>query len=362
MFIINRIVFILNSVAILALLATYAAPYISPDLLWPVAFLGLAFPVVILLNVIFVVYWICMFNMKFLFSLAAIIIGWGHVTKFIQINAKKFPEKQEHTINLVTFNARYFGMFDPPSEADETDAFMDKINRIDPDVVCVQEMMNISVADSNKLLAAFRKKFQSYNRVNIKLSKGRWVCDNIAMLSRFPIIDKGVVEHDLSSGNYTIYADVLAYGDTIRIINTHLQSIRFEKRDYDAVRDIKLENDPEHVDAYKSIVSKMKVAFLMRAKQTDSIADFIQHTPYKLIVCGDFNDSPLSYAYRTIKGDMKDAFTEAGSGLGRTYVGSMPSFRIDFILGNPQFSFYNYYAKAFNFSDHKLVSCSIKIR
>lgn len=362
MFIINRIVFVINAVAILALLATYAAPYISPDLLWPVAFLGLTFPAVVLINVLFILYWILFFNMKFLFSLAAIVIGWSHVSEFIQINAKKFPSKQDNSITLVTFNARYFGLFDQKGD-DETESFMEKVNKINPDVLCVQEMANISVPRANELMKSFYKKYNTYQKVNIKIGKdGAWLCDNIAILSKFPVADKGVVEHDPSSGNYTIYADIVAHGDTVRVISTHLQSIKFERREYDAVKQLELEGNPEKVDAYKSIVSKMKYAFLMRAKQTDAIADFISKSPHKIIVCGDFNDTPLSYAYRTIKGEMKDAFMEAGSGFGRTYVGSMPSFRIDFIMGDPSFAFYNYYAKAFDFSDHKLVSCSVKIR
>lgn len=106
----------------------------------------------------------------------------------------------------------------------------------------------------------------------------------------------------------------------------------------------------------------MKHAFLMRSKQVDAIKEFIDKSPYKVIVCGDFNDSPTSYAYRTISGNLKDAFMEAGSGLGRTYVGPMPSLRIDYILGDESFTFYNYYAKSFPFSDHKMVSCTIKIK
>lgn len=362
MFIINRIVFILNSICILALLASYVSPYISPDLLWPVAFLGLTFPVVVLINVVFIIYWACFFNMKFLFSLAAIVIGWGHITKFVQVNSKKAPAKQEHVIHIATFNARYFGIFDRIKSNDE-ELFSDKLDRIKPDILCMQEMIVMGAQDSNKLWCGFRKRYTSYNKVNVRIGKsGDWQCDNIAILSRFPVINKGVVEHDPSSGNYTIYADVVAYGDTLRVINTHLQSIKFERRDYDAVRAIRFENDPQQVDAYKNIISKMKYAFMMRARQTDSITEFISNSPYKVIVCGDFNDSPLSYAYRSIKGDLKDAFTEAGSGLGRTYVGAMPSFRIDYIFGDERFRFYNYYAKAFDFSDHKMVSCSIKIK
>lgn len=358
MFIINRILFVINALVIFALLATYLAPYVSPDLIWPVAFLGLAFPAVVLANVLFIIYWLCFLNMKFLFSLAAIVIGWTHVTKFVQLNAKKLPVEQQNGVNIITFNARYFGVLDGNPTEDIT-VFDEKLNLLKPDILCFQEMFIVTDDSTNRLHQLIKKQFAQYNKVNIKVAKNKWHCDNIGMLTKYKVIKSGIVEHDSTTFNYTIYADMIINQDTIRVINTHLQSIKFQSKEYNAVKNLKLENNPQQIDAYKSIVNKMKLAFLIRAKQTDAIEMFIDESPYKVIVCGDFNDTPLSYAYKNIKGEMKDAFMEAGSGLGRTYVGAMPSFRIDYIFGHQSFTFYNYYAKAFNFSDHKMVSCSV---
>ncbi len=133
------------------------------------------------------------------------------------------------------------------------------------------------------------------------------------------------------------------------------------RKEYDALEKLK-EADSIDLSGYKSIIKKLKLAFMTRATQAGAVHDFIGNSPYKVIVCGDFNDSPLSYTYKIIRGQMKDAFEEAGSGLGRTYVGAMPSFRIDYILGDPSFEFFNYYAKSFDFSDHKLVSCTVKLK
>lgn len=360
MFIINRILFVVNAIVIFALLASYLAPYVSPDLAWPVALLGLTFPAVVLANVLFIIYWLCFLNMKFLFSLAAIVIGWTHVVKFVQLNAKKLPSKQQNSINIVTFNARYFGALDG-NPTNDIDVFKEKLELINPDVMCMQEMFLVTDDPNNLLQQHIKTRFANYNKVNIRISKNKWNCENIAMLTKFNVIKSGIVEQDSGTYNYTIFADMIIKQDTIRVINTHLQSIKFQSNEYDAVKNIKLENNPEQINAYKSMVNKMKLAFLMRAKQTDAIEAFITESPYKVIVCGDFNDTPLSYAYKNIKGDMKDAFTEAGSGLGRTYVGAMPSFRIDYIFGHQEFTFYNYYAKAFNFSDHKMVTCSVII-
>jgi endonuclease/exonuclease/phosphatase family metal-dependent hydrolase len=190
---------------------------------------------------------------------------------------------------------------------------------------------------------------------------GRPNGQEMVFFSKFPIIDSGIVEHNGQSGNFTAFADIVAYGDTIRIINTHLQSIKLDDKDYKAVKNIKTVDDST-VNSITRITRKLKVAFEIRAKQSELVRDFIDQSPYKVIVVGDFNDSPSSYAYRTVRGKLKDSFIESGSGIGRTYVGAMPSFRIDYILHDPSYKAYNYYAKAFEFSDHKMISCSLKIK
>ena len=363
MFIVHRIVFIFNTIAILALLASFLAPFITPELSWQIAFLGLAFPAIVVINVLFIIYWSIFLNLKFMFSLAAIIIGWNYIPRYIQFNAIKAEQSSKDIIRVVSFNSRYFNYPEQVSTADE-ESFFDKLTKINPDIICMQEMFN-GISMPSDIGEQFQKKYRTYNRSNIKLVKGKWVVDDIGILSRFPIVNKGVVERDTGSGNYTIYADIVKGDDTIRVVSTHLKSNGFVKKEYEAVAVVETlsdEGDSVHLSNYKLIVSKMKRAFMMRAKQVDAIHEFLDKSPHKIILCGDFNDSPTSYSYRTLRGDFKDSFMEAGSGLGRTYVGKMPALRIDYILGDPSFSFYNYYAKSFDFSDHKLVSCSIKIK
>ena len=82
---------------------------------------------------------------------------------------------------------------------------------------------------------------------------------------------------------------------------------------------------------------------------------FMQNCKHKMIVCGDFNDSPTSFAYGTLSKGLKDAFIESGSGLGNTYIGPFPSLRIDYILYDKSFDSYNYKSINTNYSDHKLI-------
>ena len=113
---------------------------------------------------------------------------------------------------------------------------------------------------------------------------------------------------------------------------------------------------------FRRIVAKLKYAFKERAKQAEHLREQMESSPYKLIVCGDFNDSPMSYSYRTIRRNLKDAFMESGYGMSRTYIGKMPSFRIDYILHDKTWNSFNYRTNKLNFSDHKMISCTIKLR
>jgi len=97
----------------------------------------------------------------------------------------------------------------------------------------------------------------------------------------------------------------------------------------------------------------------MRARQARIIRKHIDESPYHVIVCGDLNDTAASYSYRLLKKGMKDAFVSSGRGVGRTYVGILPSFRIDYIFYSQGFDSFNFQTHDFRQSDHLPVSCSL---
>jgi endonuclease/exonuclease/phosphatase family metal-dependent hydrolase len=359
LFILNRVVFALNGLAILALLISYAAPYISPELYWPIAFLGLAYPVLVAVHFLFMIYWIAVFKLKFLYSFIALALGYSFLPSYIQLNAKRSTDKQ-NMLNVVCFNVKNMGTTEK-NKIKEPDKFFEVLEKVNPNVLCFQEFREWGLVKERVLHKRLYKQLKGFHTYNIYLEGNQQRGGEYVVFSKFPIIDSGVVEHQENTSNFSIFVDIVAFGDTIRIVNTHLQSIRFDPPDYNAVKNIKVVDDST-VSAYTNITRKLKVAFVKRAKQAQAVRDFIDLSPYKVIVMGDFNDSPLSYAYRTVKGKLKDSFIQSGSGFGRTYVGTMPSFRIDYIFHDPTFKSYNYYAKAFEFSDHKMISCSIKLK
>ena len=85
----------------------------------------------------------------------------------------------------------------------------------------------------------------------------------------------------------------------------------------------------------------MKRSYKKRAVQVDIIQKHIKKSPYPIIVCGDFNDTPLSYAYNIIKNNLADAFSISAKGIGTSFV-KIPALRIDYILHDAQMKSTNY--------------------
>ena len=356
MFLVHKIVFLLNFIFAAALALAYMAPGTDPEAFWPFAFFGLAYPILLIINVFFIIYWIAFKKLRFILSLGLIIFGWGHVNNIFQISSADI-EKTDASIRVFTFNTKRMGTFD--NKASSYPLVLPIIDSLKPEIICFQEFLGYYKPNDNsqKKLNKLGLKYQHF-----KITTKGWDTADYGNIiaSKYPILSKGEVPIITNGGNNCIYADIVKDGDTIRIYSLHLQSIGFQPQDYKFIQT--LQDDTAAVDKSKNIISRLKNAFKMRASQAKLVRAHIDACPYKVIVCGDFNDTPSSFAYHKIKGKLKDAFKESGSGISRTYVGPFPSFRIDHILIDPAFDGFNYTTFSNLKSDHKMVMTDVMIR
>ena len=123
---------------------------------------------------------------------------------------------------------------------------------------------------------------------------------------------------------------------------------------------IKVEADEKYKKYALDVVSRIKRGLLRRSKQASSILEAIADSPHPVVILGDFNDTPQSYAYQQLRNGRKDAFIEAGSGTGATFLKPFPLLRIDYILYDKQLECTNYASSQSIQSDHKLVEASFK--
>ncbi len=327
------ILLLLNYVAALALLLSYLAPYTNPHKYWIIAFAGLAYPLLLITNVFFILIWLIRFDKYFLISLICILAAWNYPSKIYQI--KGIPASQnEASFKVMSYNVHFFDQYGKSSKSDNLnkEIILDYVIDNKPDIICIQEYYNqAGTADFNSQLkeagSIYHKSFFPY--ASSMKNTG------MAILSRFPIINSMQIEDIERNRLYAMAVDVLINEDTIRIYNIHLQSIRLGDEEYifDKLPIIQGAEKTEEIKAQgKQLIGKLKYAFEKRSNQVHVIENNILECQFPYIICGDLNDTPISYTYRKLKRNAFDAFVISGKGTGQTYAGNYPSFRIDYIF------------------------------
>lgn len=322
--------------------------YISPEKFWIVALFGIAYPYLLVINLGFIVLWI-FFKPKFtILSLLVILAGYHHIGNYLQFSGKKTSEKG---VRITTYNVRYFmGTTEYPSK-ENADHILRFLREDNADIICLQEV-NLN-------------KRQIFDITNTQLPQVSHLqlahngnAGGMLTMTRFPIINMEEIRFE-NSGNMIIYTDIRMDIGTIRVYNCHLQSYRLKEADINSIDSIQFDTQPKTKKKVMELGLKFKDALIKRAEQATALRESINKSPFPVIVCGDFNDTPVSFTYHTVKGDLEDSFRESGKGTANTYNGKLPSFRIDYILYNPIFTSYNFEVSSLNHSDHFPISCDL---
>lgn len=355
-----HIIFYLNFLAVILLLLSYLSVYISPERYWIFAFFGLAYPFLLVINIFFVLYWIAKRRKEFLWSFLTILLGWNLIISFVQLPFHRKQEKIENdsTFKMLSYNVRLFNLYGWSKATEKTD-YMRFIKKQRPAVICFQEFYTTESGHFKTKDLMYSLRHTPYSHI-VSTYHTKSSLYGIATFSAFPIVNKGCIRF-FNTNNICIYTDIKVKDDTIRIYNNHLQSIHLTKKHYDLIDSLKVENDARQNRGIREIYSRMKKAYIKRAQQVDIIADQIRHSPYPVIVCGDFNDTPVSYTYKTMRGSLEDAFITSGRGLGNTYNGHLPSFRIDYFFNDRKLRSFGYKRIKVKMSDHYPILCDFKI-
>ena len=316
-----------------ALFLSYTSPYISPDtFLWPVALLGLIYPFILLINVLFTIYWLIRFKKHFWANIIIILLGYGHIQNLI--NIKENTINTEGKFSVMSFNVRLFNAYNWIKKDDVKQKIIQYLNKESVNVLCLQEFY------APEELPRLN---YPHSHIGLQSKRKSW---RMATYSNFPIFNKGTVSiYGERTNNVCIYTDIAMHSDSIRVYNVHLASNWFEKEDYEFL-------DRPTVEGVESIIERLKTSFFKRAKQVKAIKAHMSTSPYPIILCGDFNDTPTSFTYKQLSEGLNDSYTNAGSGLGQTYNGKFPILRIDYILHSPEFKINSFKTTKVNLSDH----------
>lgn len=372
-----RIVLLVNILVILFFLFACLIPYLHPDKWWFTGFLGLLFPYILFILLLFLLFWLFVNPRRSLYTLVALLIGYSSIGKMLALNKQDDFElaKKPDQLRIMTWNVRYFVPFTDKIFREENkknrDAILNEIKKLQPDVVCFQEFFTngeINGLDNIKILSqdlGYPYHFFSRDQVHWKT-----IVSGTAVFSKYPMIQSNLIKFPdkiNKEAESTINTDIIFKGDTLRFFNIHLQSFRFMPQDYVDFGKIKNQQDSGLI-ASKNIFRKMQSTFLLHGLQADFISEKINNSPHPVIICGDLNDVPNSYAYSTIRGNRKDGFLEKGLGIGKTFnsassrfLGKLPTLRIDYILTDPLMEIGQFTLINKKLSDHFALVADIKL-
>jgi endonuclease/exonuclease/phosphatase family metal-dependent hydrolase len=360
----SKFVLIANIFAVISLLLSYLASYSDPASLWITSFFGLAYPAILIINVLFVVYWLIRWPRFALISGIVILAGWSVILNYIgfrENTAIMVPKSSESFIRIMTYNVHNFKQFGDKNDQFTKDQILNVIRNEQPDVICFQEFFTRKKGEYN-----FRKYIQEI--LNTEHYYFKPSTDNgyeaigMAIFSKFPIVDQGNIQFAKKMNwNEAIWADLKKGNKTFRVYNVHFQSISFQPEDYQYLQKVRKEIDTD-VESSKKIGSRLKRAFIKRGNQVKMVKNHTDSCKIPYVVAGDFNDTPISYTVQTISKGMNNGFREKGSGFGVTYNGAFPNFQIDYIFTSPEFSVKNYLIIDKKLSDHFPVRTDLELK
>ncbi|MFN2430757.1 MAG: endonuclease/exonuclease/phosphatase family protein [Cryomorphaceae bacterium] len=351
-----------NIIVALILLLSYVSTLIDPEKLPLVSLTSVIYGVFLLLNLFFIVFWLIVKKRLALISILAILLGVNHLFNYFQLIPDTRVENHANSLKIVSHNVKLFGWYNWKTNIEDRDAMIRNHELLEGDVYCFQEFFHHSrpgTFETRELLKRTLGTPHVYDEYPVNIKDEQHY--GLATFSRFPILNKGLIAFENERSNACIYIDVNIGSDTIRIYNAHVASIRFSDEDHKFMQEFQKDIAQKNTEFKKGLglFERLGKAYRRRAKQVRKITSHIERSPHPVVLCGDLNDTPISYSYNQISQLLNDSFKDGGWGIGNTYRGIFPSYRIDYIFYSPDLTAHSYAKAEEEISDHYPITAHI---
>ncbi len=345
----RKLLLLFNAGLIFFTLMSYLSASTAPDTTKIFYFIGLAYPWLLIFNLLFIGFWIMKKQRYWLYSLVTLLIGWGNITKYWGLSLLDGSTKKQ-TIKILTYNTGGFEYeikerTEIPKRIAEANKFFTEEK---PDVICLQEY-----AETHKMASDQARLFPYLSSFYMAHPTEK----SLLIFSKYPILSTGFLNFD-TGNNDVIFADINVNGSISRIYCAHFKSNSVSGRTTSLIKN--KDFDKESAVASRSVLNQVRKQYSVRAGQAEKLKAHISLSPYPVIVCGDFNDTPQTYTYFSVAENLQDTWQEKGFGRGSTYAGAIPFLRIDYILASKKLEVIDCdVLRNADFSDHFPVSAVI---
>lgn len=338
---------------------------VPPSITSIFSFLGLGFPIILFINVAYLILWLIFKHWKYALTCFVILaLCYKPIFTYFPIHFKT-KEVPEDCIKLLSYNVRSFNWLQGDKALNNP--IFDYIIGEDADIICLQEFVASKSNKKNLITEAqVRKKLKKYpyhSIIRFGNAKNPYSY-GVACYSKYPILKTERLKFTQSSYNGSVAYELDIKGKKVLLINNHLESNKITAADKQLYHNLSVSKDTETLnEVTKNIKERMGTAYAKREVQVKYIADYIKtHKMDATIVCGDFNDTPISYAYNTVKGNMTDAYASTGLGQGITYHENKFWFRIDYIMHSEEIESFNCTVGNVKYSDHYPITAYLRFK
>ena len=344
----------LNWLAAGLMLLAYLAQKEAPARHTFIAIFDLVYPLLLFTHLFFILFWALLKNNRWILSLLIVLLGFSHLKDNLAFHLEKgTPHKQ--AIKVLSYNVQGFAQKNgAPYNAEIKGKILSFLLQQNAGIVCLQEYSG-KKSDLLRSNRGGNSYFHSYYTRKGSKNTG------LVIATKFRILHSNYLKYK-GYRTFGIYSDILHGKDTLRVFNVHLASISLIQDDLDLLsgppspawkeQDVK----SRFIDIYH----KLQKAFRLRERQLKRVLKTVHSSPWPVVLCGDFNDTPSSWAYHRTALVLKDAFVKKGMGLGPTYAGPLPFLRIDYLFAGKPFTILSYKKYDFSASDHFPISMEIK--
>lgn len=352
---IKWILFGINLLACLFLFFCCYGSYLGPIKHSIASVSQLFFPIPLLIVLFFLIFWLIFRHRFFWVSLLTLVICINAICTYCPLHFFSTKAPQD-AIKVLSFNTHGFNNYQTHTQQKPNEV-LKYLQESDADIICLQEYIwsrKLKHEDIDNALKEYPyKHYYKFGFLN-----------GLGCYSRFPILSAYPINYK-STNNGSIAYRMLIHGDTVLVVNNHLESNKLSEHDKELYKEMIIKHGTEVVkEGSKLLVQKLANAGKVRAVQAEAVAETIQKSGLNhIIVCGDFNDSPLSYSHRIIGKGLQDAFAKTGNGFGFTFHQHGMFFRIDHILLSPSLKPYECTVdRSVTCSDHYPITCYLTFK
>ncbi|MGI6718334.1 MAG: endonuclease/exonuclease/phosphatase family protein [Bacteroidales bacterium] len=347
------IMLILSIIISILLIFSLIAEFFLPSKVSGIAFIGIGFSYLFFSEIICFLYFLIKRKKIAIFLLIIILSLIPAFSRVFMLNKENNKEDFNNTLTLVSYNVQNLSNNKLVQSNDEYEKVISFLNSCNSDIICLQET-NFKGNNPELFFNDIQQKTNSTHYCFTKYYPGTNSC--IAIFTKHPIVNIASIRSNNKS--FAIYCDMVFNNDTIRILTTHLQSLHLNLNEVynitHTAEDAKLIS--------KKIYGKTKYAFIKREKQIKELVELIKSTPYEIILCGDFNDTPCSYSYRSINNVLNDSFKKVGRGFAYSFK-TIPLLRIDYVFTTNNITPLDYKVRRdIKFSDHYPIITNFTIK